>query len=529
MSTASMENKEAKRAPCKRVRENENLDSIESTSGLVQQHASGSCSPKISRLTNSETCTAVQLPLHNPDDSCSSSHNNGRQERLRRRDRERLRRQNETEEQRSIRLNRQRELNHRRRQTESSQARAIRLERMRQRVSTLNSVETEEQRSSRLADLRQRATVRVNEETEEERTCRLADLSQRANVHVSEETIDDRSHRLEVMRDLEHVRRSSESSEGREVRLQAIRSHHQSTRACTTPVLTPPVSGEEQRRLHQLSKDLEKFRSEIIVSPSNSCFSCHRLTYPQGGSYVTYEAVEDLIAPLYSHPTTIPLPDVPEGECVWLCTRCQSILGKGKVPPYACINNIQVVKVPPVLSVLNTMEQRLISKVQAFMKLIVLPLGQRALAGQSINFPVDVSQVCNALPRPIDESGVILVQSSSSTSASTSTTDGGEGSPSTVPSSSSITTHSCKGYVVRKPKIMRALHWLKTSNILYADIHIEDGNITCDDNDNNNDNNNDEDDDENNDDNDDNTTTNEEDEQQQKQQHEGTQSMVLPN
>ena len=61
---------------------------------------------------------------------------------------------------------------------------------------------------------------------------------------------------------------------------------------------------------------------------------------------------------------------------------------------------------------------------------------------------------------------------------------------------------------------MRALHWLKHSNILYADIHIEDGNITCDDNnnDNNNDNN-----DENNDDNDDNTTTNEEDEQQQQQ------------
>ena len=53
---------------------------------------------------------------------------------------------------------------------------------------------------------------------------------------------------------------------------------------------------------------------------------------------------------------------------------------------------------------------------------------------------------------------------------------------------------------------------VKTSNILYADIHIEDGNITCDDN------NNDEDHGENNDDNDDNTTTNEEDEQQQQQQ-----------
>ena len=69
------------------------------------------------------------------------------------------------------------------------------------------------------------------------------------------------------MSDRAYVRRSSESSEAREVHLQPIRSHHQSTRACTTPVLTPPVTGDEQRRLHQLSKDLEKFRSEIIVSP----------------------------------------------------------------------------------------------------------------------------------------------------------------------------------------------------------------------------------------------------------------------
>ena len=147
------------------------------------------------------------------------------------------------------------------------------------------------------------------------------------------------------------------------------------------------------------------------------------------------------------------------------------------------------------------------------MKIIVLPLGQRALAGLSINFPIDVSQVCNAIPRPIDESGVVLVQSSSSTSASTSTADGEESSPSTVPSSSSITTHSCKEYVVRKPKIMRALQKI-IIYIMYADIHIDDGNITCDDNDNNNNN----DDDENNDDNDDNTTTNQEDEQQQQQQ-----------
>ena len=54
---------------------------------------------------------------------------------------------------------------------------------------------------------------------------------------------------------------------------------------------------------------------------------------------------------------------------------------------------------------LNTMEQRLLSKVRAFMNLKVLPLGQRALAAQSIHFPVDVSQINNA----IDESGVVIL------------------------------------------------------------------------------------------------------------------------
>ena len=60
---ASMENKKVRRAPCKRACESETLDSVESTSGLVQQHAGGACnsSPKKPRLTNSETCTAVQL------------------------------------------------------------------------------------------------------------------------------------------------------------------------------------------------------------------------------------------------------------------------------------------------------------------------------------------------------------------------------------------------------------------------------------------------------------------------------------
>ena len=72
-------------------------------------------------------------------------------------------------------------------------------------------------------------------------------------------------------------------------------------------------------------------------------------------------------------------------------------LNKGKIPPMSVVNNMWVDEIPPEHARLSVMEQRLISRVQAFMKLIVLPSGQRALAGQTINFPVDVSEVCNAL------------------------------------------------------------------------------------------------------------------------------------
>ena len=81
---------------------------------------------------------------------------------------------------------------------------------------------------------------------------------------------------------------------------------------------------------------------------------------------------------------------------------------------------MHVDEITPELSRLNTMELRLISRVQAFMKLIVLPLGQRALAGQTINFPVNVSEVYNSLPRPLNSDGVVIVKPPESTSATVS-------------------------------------------------------------------------------------------------------------
>ena len=70
---------------------------------------------------------------------------------------------------------------------------------------------------------------------------------------------------------------------------------------------------------------------------------------------------------------------------------------------------MHVPPVPSMLSCLNSMEKQLICLVQPFMKLIVLPYGQRALKAQTVNFPVNTSEICSSLPKTLDNAGIVLI------------------------------------------------------------------------------------------------------------------------
>ena len=157
------------------------------------------------------------------------------------------------------------------------------------------------------------------------------------------------------------------------------------------------------------------FHKEIRQSSTSTCCTCDCLRYPKGTSLIDVGKVHDVLQQHYRFAmndpqvsSLLPIEDLAGSVCV--CSRCMAFIKKGKVPPFSSINNMNVDAVPPELTHLNTMEQRLIARVQAFMKLIVLPLGQRALAGQTFNFPVNVSEVCNSLPRPLNSDGIVLVR-----------------------------------------------------------------------------------------------------------------------
>ena len=301
------------------------------------------------------------------------------------------------------------------------------------------------------------------------------------------ESKEQREIRLSRLCQRDHETRGTETDEQRAQRNQRMREYMRQLRSNETP---PAPSPERARQLEFLRKDLKTFHKEIRQSPTSTCCTCDRLCYPKGTSLIDVGKVHDVLQQHYRFAmndpqvsSLLPIEDSVRSVCV--CSRCMAFIKKGKLPPFSSINNMKVDAVPPELTRLNTMEQRLIARVQALMKLIVLPLGQRALAGQTINFPVNVSEVCNSLPRPLNSDGIVLVKPPESNTVSVSdprqpTTNTSNSEPSTTSVSTGAngsrtnTRNACRNvFVVRKPLIVSALRWLKQNNSLYSDVSID--------------------------------------------------------
>ena len=195
---------------------------------------------------------------------------------------------------------------------------------------------------------------------------------------------------------------------------------------------------------------INQFRQSIYTGPFNPCYGCSRLCYNNGGSFI--DANDPLLLPIHDRELSELVRD--SGNPVWICLRCKTSLRKRKLPPFALVNNMHVPPVPPELSCLNSMEKRLICRIQPFMKLVVLPYGQRAFQGQTVNFPVNTSEVCSLLPKTLDNARIVLIAPLRTGSSDTTETP--------VPQTY---------FSIRRPRVVRALQWLREHNTLYREGH----------------------------------------------------------
>ena len=295
-------------------------------------------------------------------------------------------------------------------------------------------------------------------EPPEDTSARREAARTRAAERRSSESLEVTAARREIERGRAAERRSNESLEETAARRESDRGRAVIRRAEAQRQRSASARHDvlDQLRLGRLAANRDKFRHSLLLGPLSICYSCSRYTYPSGGSYVGCDSA--LFQPLHNSDSSHILPE--SEESVWVCTRCRTSLKKGKIPSFSVVNNIHVAPVPTELSCLNITEKRLICRVQAFMKLIVLPHGQRAMQGQAINFPVNTSELCSTLPRPVDRSGIILIAP-----------------PQSGSSDSTEVQRPSQYYAVRRPYVFRAIRWLKAHNQLYRDVEIDDDSL----------------------------------------------------
>lgn len=164
--------------------------------------------------------------------------------------------------------------------------------------------------------------------------------------------------------------------------------------------------------------DMQNFMSFIEQIPKSNCHYCTRILFANEEDPRIYK--------LHS------LWQVPVFLKSWYCSTTLSI-------------HKQLGIIPPELEGLNVMEKRHISKIHFYLTIVIIPGGQYGEKGQSIHFPVEISETCKNLPKPVENSVIIFIKSNNSSDVA---------------------------YPVSYHKVYNALHWLKQNNILYKDINI---------------------------------------------------------
>ncbi|KAF9404707.1 hypothetical protein HW555_014208 [Spodoptera exigua] len=240
---------------------------------------------------------------------------------------------------------------------------------------------TVKEREERLLAMKNYTNLRLRQETLEQREFRNAKIKKRLANETSEqrahrldnESPEQRAHRLGII----HNRLANESAQEREKRLTTMRQ-----------------SSQRQRSMIE-----RNFINTINQYTEEPCTVCKKILYPKQKMVLVptrFEFLPQEVAVL---------------EKNIVCSRCSTTIKKRKVPSQAYWNNMEVISLPPELADLTDVEQRLLSRVVPFMKIIKLQnrFSQSWCRGQVILFAQDVVEAAEQLPLPLAQAGIVVL------------------------------------------------------------------------------------------------------------------------
>ena len=140
-----------------------------------------------------------------------------------------------------------------------------------------------------------------------------------------------------------------------------------------------------------------KFKSDLLISLEH-CAVCHSLAFTDKTKKVSNTTLLEICPEFQPEHATDSV----------LCSKCKTQTSKGLWPSWATNNCLIPDNIPIELAALSSDEVRLISLICPFLKVIILPGGQFGEEGSVIHFPFPVQHVASQLPRPLNESELIL-------------------------------------------------------------------------------------------------------------------------
>lgn len=262
------------------------------------------------------------------------------------------------------------------------------------------------------------------------------------------ESATQRKRRLEQARARYRARRDCETPSERIVRLERQRNVRIRQRNTETSEQRDRRSTQTINRCidYRRSVCFDKFEAAINVLADEVCDICTKRCYPK--QVVNFNLSDE-------PPDYLPLELVQKRHLI-LCYRCKShISSKKTIPPSkAYWNNLNPGVIPPEIEVLSQSEQRLIARVNPFIKVVKLSglFGQFGFKGQAILFAQDIFEITeklpSLLPRSTESAGIVVITEHLENLSVT------------------------RQFSVSREKLIAALTWLIANNPLYKDVII---------------------------------------------------------
>ena len=153
-----------------------------------------------------------------------------------------------------------------------------------------------------------------------------------------------------------------------------------------------------------MMRRVKAFKKEIRKGPFFICVICNRLLYKI--SVVLFD--ESKYPGVNNEVFAYRVLSFDDKE--YVCKTCHKKLLKNKVPCQAVVNDLQVINLPERFSDIRKLEKIIIAKRLLFKRITIMSKGQAPkMKGSICNVPIKADEICNILPRGMDNNGIVRV------------------------------------------------------------------------------------------------------------------------